>query len=413
MCAGVCAQPSGYPAGRVTWGHEASPQAGVQPGLGRASRGSALPGVWRGEAGGPGPEGQPTLASPGPRHRRGQSVNSQARLWVLGALVHPWLLSRQDFPGIRCCLGNPVGRSHVRSALGRAPRSVLTPSPAAAAAALRGTGSAQGVGVPRSPSSGGSGRAAAVRTAPSPTCWFGLACGLRWGWGAATRQGHLPCSLWPRFLLGVLGVPGGQHLPGKVWRDQAPIPATLATRPEPAPRGRARMAAPGAHRTRALSAGLPWEGLSSGSSRGLGSQEDGHGTVTVPESLAEGPREAWEDRGFMAGAPWAPQSCLTGHTSRAGHTLAFSGKAPAAPGRECRHPSGRAFPGLLLPRATLQGQAPREASWPGCPPHSPRGLALPSKAHPPGPQPTLMPWSPCSPGLPASPAYPSGPCRTE
>lgn len=80
--------------------------------------------------------GQPTLASPpgalGPRHRWGQSVNSQARLWVLGALVHPWLLSRQDFPGIRCCLGNPGGRRHV-SPTRKCLRSVLTPSPTAAA----------------------------------------------------------------------------------------------------------------------------------------------------------------------------------------------------------------------------------------------------------------------------------------
>lgn len=40
----------------------------------------------------------------------GAGVHSQARLWVLGALVRPWRPSRQDFLGIHCCLDSPAGR---------------------------------------------------------------------------------------------------------------------------------------------------------------------------------------------------------------------------------------------------------------------------------------------------------------
>ena len=50
-------------------------------------------------------------AGAGGRAPRGWAdVNSQARLWVLGAQARPWLLSGQDFLGLRCCLDSPVGR---------------------------------------------------------------------------------------------------------------------------------------------------------------------------------------------------------------------------------------------------------------------------------------------------------------
>lgn len=133
--------------------------------------------------------GQPTLASPpgalGPRHRWGQSVNSQARLWVLGALVHPWLLSRQDFPGIRCCLGNPGGRRHV-SPTRKCPVECPHPQPHCRCVRPR---LPQGVGCRGPPAAEGlaacseprAGQDAIVLTAPSPICagahgWH-VACG--------------------------------------------------------------------------------------------------------------------------------------------------------------------------------------------------------------------------------------------
>lgn len=117
---------------------------------------------------------------------------------------------------------------------GSALRSVLTPSSAAAAWdrvrlrdwGCRGPPVAEGLAACSEPRAG---QGAVVLLLLPHLCWCTrLACGLGWGRGSSDR-GHLPCSLWPRCLLGVLGVPDGQHLPGKVWRDQPPIPETLAT----------------------------------------------------------------------------------------------------------------------------------------------------------------------------------------
>lgn len=159
--------------------------------------------------------GQPTLASPpgalGPRHQWGQSVNSQARLWVLGALVHPWLLSRQDFPGIRCCLGNPGGRSHV-SPTRKGPAECPHPQPGCRCV---GPGLPQRVGVPRTPAAKGLAACSEPRLAkvllPLPLaphlCWNArLACGLAVGQRPAGALALLP--------LAPLS-PGGPRRPGR------------------------------------------------------------------------------------------------------------------------------------------------------------------------------------------------------
>lgn len=39
-----------------------------------------------------------------------RDVNSQPRLWVPGARARLWLLSRQNFLGLRCCLDSPAER---------------------------------------------------------------------------------------------------------------------------------------------------------------------------------------------------------------------------------------------------------------------------------------------------------------
>lgn len=257
---------------------------------------------------------------------------------------------------------------------------------------LRAAASASGSGVPGSPSSGGPGRVLRAQGWPRchcpycslpHLCWCTwLACGLRgWVGEAATSQGHLPCSLWPRCLLGVLGVPDGQHLPRKVWRDQPPIPETLATGQEPAARGWARVAAREAHQTRGPSTGLPsWEGLSSCSSRGLGSQQGGCGTATAPESLAEGPRTALEDGGFMAGAPWAPQSCLTEHTVLSWPHTGIFGQGTRSP--QAGAPLRQGVPRPPTPEGHSAGTGPLcVASWlagPRTPPEPGTALEGPS-----------------------------------
>lgn len=49
-----------------------------------------------------------TVLWPGLRGPEG--CNSRARLWVPGAQARLWLLSRQNFPELRCCLDSPVER---------------------------------------------------------------------------------------------------------------------------------------------------------------------------------------------------------------------------------------------------------------------------------------------------------------
>lgn len=269
-------------------------------------------------------KGQPALASPpgalGPRHWWGQSVNSQARLWVLGALVHPWLLSRQDFPGLRCCLGNPGGRSHV-SPTRKCPAECPHPQPRCRRV---GPSPPQGLGLPGSPSSGGPGRVLRAQgwprcrciTAPPPSVlvhavgmWLGVGEGEQRPAGGTCLAPFGPVVSWgssaSRTASISLGKFGEISLPSlRRWQQAGASCKGLG------PRG-----CMGSSSDPGPSTGLPsWEGLSSCSSRGLGSQQGGRGTAAAPESLAEGPREALEDGGFMAGAPWAPQSCLTGHT---------------------------------------------------------------------------------------------------
>lgn len=151
-------------------------------------------------------------------------MNSQARLWVLGAQVHPWLLSHRDFPGIRCCLDTPVEWSHV-SHTGKGPADCPPRQPGCHRV---GPGLPQGVGgalVTQQQGQRGWQHAQSPGLTMMP--WSLLPphrCQRAWllcGWGGArTLQGHLPCFLWPRSLLGVLCVLGGQHLPGKFWRNQ-------------------------------------------------------------------------------------------------------------------------------------------------------------------------------------------------